>query len=209
MYLPTPYKIRDAQELRWRIRAHPFGTLITVGAAGLSANAIPWIIDGPGLGVLRGHVARANPVWRDHDARIESLVVFNGPDSYITPTWYATTRETGKVVPTWNYVTVQARGRLLIHDDAGWVRRNVEELTHFHEATRQAPWSVSDAPPDFIDGLLKAIVGVEIELTSLVGKKKASQGRPAADVAGVIEGLRDAGAPFVTEMTDGNEASGR
>jgi len=191
MYTPSHFDESRPEVLHALMREHPFGLLVTQSPAGLQANGIPFLFDahrGP-LGTLRAHVARANPVWRESDMGLESLVVFQGPQAYISPGWYATKPETGKVVPTWNYVMVQARGRLQVHDDPQWLRALVTELTERHEAGSDRPWQVSDAPADFIDATLRAIVGIEIELTALDGKWKVSQNRPAADREGVIAGL--------------------
>ena len=177
------------------IRSHPFGLLISHGAQGLEANALPFLIapEASRLGTLQAHMARANGQWKSLAGASEVLVVFQGADHYITPSWYATKRETGKVVPTWNYVMVQARGRPRVIEDAAWLRGQIEALTRTNEAARPAPWAVSDAPEIFIDMQIKAIVGLEIEITDIVGKWKASQNCPAADRAGVIAGLEAMG----------------
>jgi len=191
MYTPSHFDEKRPEVLHALMREQPFGLLVTQSPAGLQANSIPFLFDaqrGP-LGTLRAHVARANPVWREFDPDVESLVVFQGPQAYISPGWYATKAETGKVVPTWNYVTVQARGSVRIQDDPQWLRTLVGELTDRHEAGSERPWQVGDAPADFIDTMLRAIVGIEIELTALEGKWKVSQNRPAADREGVISGL--------------------
>ena len=203
MYLPTHFEETRPEVLHELLRTHPLGLLITHGDSGLQANAIPFVLDADpagGPGILRGHVARANPLW--HEARAgtqtaaESLVVFQGPQAYISPSFYPSKAEHGKVVPTWNYVMVQARGRLRAIDDAAWVRAFVTRLTERFEAPRAAPWAVSDAPDDYIATMLRAIVGIEIELTALTGKWKVSQNRSAADRAGVARGLHDAGIRF-------------
>ena len=195
MYLPAHFGETRPEVLHALLRSHPLGLLITQGASGLAANSIPFLIDparGP-HGTLRAHVARANPVWREARTDSESLVVFQGPQAYISPGWYASKAETGKVVPTWNYVMVQARGRLKVIDDVAWLRQLVGELTERHEAARAAPWAVADAPADYIATMLRAIVGLEIELVSLSGKWKVSQNRPAADREGVARGLGEPG----------------
>jgi transcriptional regulator len=191
MYTPTHFDETRGDVLHALMREHPFGLLITQNAAGIEANGVPFLFDpdrGP-HGTLRAHVARANPVWREARTDVESLVVFQGPQTYISPAWYATKAQTGKVVPTWNYVMVEARGRLQVRDDPEWVLRMVSQLTDRHEGARAEPWKVGDAPADFVATMLKAIVGIEIELTSLRGKWKVSQNRPAADREGVIKGL--------------------
>ena len=196
MYLPSHFEEKRPAVLQQLMQAHPLGLLVTQGESGLQANPIPFVFDADpagGPGVLRAHVARANPVWREARTETESLVVFQGPQAYVSPGWYPSKAEHGKVVPTWNYIMVQARGRLRVIDDADWLRAFVSRLTDHFEAPRAAPWAVSDAPADYIATMLRAIIGIEIVLTSLTGKWKASQNRSAADRAGVAQGLRDAG----------------
>ncbi len=191
MYLPTHFEECRPDVLHRLLHEHPLGLLVTQGDGGLDANPIPFLLDperGP-HGTLRGHVARANPVWREARTDVASLVVFQGPQAYVSPAWYASKAETGKVVPTWNYVMVQARGRLVVRDDAAWLRRLVGELTARHESARPVAWQVDDAPADYIDAMLRAIVGIEIELSALTGKWKVSQNRSAADRDGVARGL--------------------
>jgi transcriptional regulator len=191
MYLPAHFEESRIDVLHALIRRHPLGLLVTQDPAGLAANSIPFLVDpGPGpFGTLRAHVARANPVWREARMDADSLVVFQGPQAYVSPGWYASKAESGKVVPTWNYVVVQARGRLRIVDDAAWLRTLVGRLTDTHEASRPTPWKVGDAPADYVATMLRAIVGIEIEITALAGKWKVSQNRHAADRAGVAQGL--------------------
>lgn len=194
MYQPSHFVESRIDVLQTMIGAHPLGTLVTMNRAGeLQANLLPFVIDaGPqAAGTLRGHVARANALWRDTREDVEALVVFQGPQAYVSPSWYPSKAATGKVVPTWNYVVVQARGRLRAIDDTAWLRAFVTRLTACFESARALPWQVSDAPADYIETMLKAIVGIEIELTSLVGKYKLSQNRPAADREGVVAGLHD------------------
>jgi transcriptional regulator len=195
MYQP-PHHREDRLEVQQAlIRAHPLGTLITFGAGRLEANFIPFLLDatcGPN-GLLQGHLARANGQWRDYDPRIEALVVFQGPESYITPSWYATKAETGKVVPTWNYAVVQARGPLRVIDDRDWLRAQVEALTRSQEARRDHPWAVGDAPEAFVEAQIKGIVGLEIPIAHIEGKWKVSQNRPEADRLGVVDGLAASG----------------
>jgi transcriptional regulator len=193
MYLPSHFEESRPEVLQQTLRNHPLGLLLTLSANGIEANAIPFLYDaerGP-HGSLRGHVARANPVWREARPDMPATVVFQGPQAYVSPAWYATKAETGKVVPTWNYVMVQARGALTVIDDAAWLRRLVGELTDRHEGRRAAPWSVDDAPADYVDGLLRAIVGIEIAVESLQGKWKVTQNRPA-DRESVARGLTEA-----------------
>lgn len=202
MYLPAHFEETRPEVLHRLLRSHPLGLLVTLGSAGMEANATPFLLDpdrGP-HGTLRAHVARANPVWREAHTDVDSLVVFQGPQAYVSPGWYASKAETGKVVPTWNYVLATARGRLRVIDDADWVHRFVSELTDRHEMPRETPWKVSDAPTDYIAGLLHAIVGIEIELAELTGKWKVSQNRSAADRDGVAQGLAEVGRADATAM---------
>ena len=190
MYEPPLHKNENLPELHALIKERVFGLLITSGAEGLIANSVPFVLDTSAsrLGVLKVHMARANPQWRELEERPDALVVFEGHDHYISPSWYATKRETGKVVPTWNYTMVQAKGRAKVMDDA-WLARQIEELTRTLEGRRDRPWAVSDAPAEFIAMQRRAIVGIEIEILDIRGKWKVSQNRPAADRAGVIAGL--------------------
>jgi len=195
MYEPPLHRQDDLAALHGLIASRPFGLLISHGPQGLLANAIPFLIDAGAskFGTLQGHVARANGQWRDLAAAGEALVVFQGPDHYISPSWYETKRETGKVVPTWNYLMVQARGTARVIEDPVWLRAQIEALTQKQERPRAAPWAVGDAPEDFVQGQIRAIVGIEIEIAAIAGKWKASQNRSAADRAGVIVGLEAEG----------------
>lgn len=188
MYLPPPHREHDTARMIALMRAHPLGLLITHAADGLTANAAPFSVCEEG-GVLRlvAHLARANPQWRQAG---EALVVFTGPDAYVSPGWYATKQTTGAVVPTWNYVAVHAYGRLRAIEDRAWLRAQVEALTTTHEAARAGPWRVDDAPPAYIEQMLGAIVGVEIAVARLEGKWKMSQNRTVEDRIGVVAGLR-------------------
>src|SRR5437870_9970841 len=177
MYLPTHFEETRVQVLHALIGAHPLGALVAMTGAGLDANHIPFEIDpepAP-FGTLRGHVARANSIWRDSSPDVSALAIFHGPDAYISPSWYPAKQETGKVVPTWNYAVVHAHGPLRIIDDKAWLRDFVTKLTNRHEADRRDPWHVTDAPADYIDTMLEAIIGLEIPITRLVGKWKMSQ----------------------------------
>jgi transcriptional regulator len=191
MYLPKHFEETDTARLHAFIAAHPLGLLITSDARGLNANPIPFMLvpERGEHGTLIGHVARANPVWRDTLAGSQALVVFQGAQAYISPNWYPSKKEHGKVVPTWNYATVQARGVLQVHDDREAVRAVVQALTTRHEATQPAPWAVADAPADYIDTLLGMIVAIELPIHSLVGKFKQSQNRGTAERLGVEAGL--------------------
>ena len=203
MYLPSHFEERDPERLRRFIREHPFGTLVTLTGTGLDANHIPFLLlpDTNGAAAtLRGHIARANPLWRDLAPDSPTLVIFHGPDSYISPSWYASKRETGKVVPTWNYAVVHAHGTPRVVDDVGWLRSHVAALTQEHEGPRETPWAIGDAPADFVDTLLGGIIGIEISVTRLTGKWKVSQNRSGADRAGVVEGLEREGLKSGIEM---------
>jgi transcriptional regulator len=161
----------------------------------LVVNHLPLVLDsdrGP-FGTLRCHVARSNPVWKGASTQIESVVVFQGPQAYITPSWYPAKLEHGKVVPTWNYAVVHAHGTPRIVDDTEWLRAHVTELTRVNESEREVPWLVTDAPSTYVDTLLKAIVGIEIPIARLEGKWKASQNRAVADRLGVVAGLSERG----------------
>src|SRR6266850_3068495 len=198
MYLPAHFEESRVDVLHQLIHAHPLGALVTLMPGGLDANHIPFEVDpNPApFGTLRGHVARANPVWRDASRDVEALVIFQGPGTYISPAWYPTKKETAKVVPTWNYVVVHAHGPLRVIDDRDWLRDFVTKLTNRHEGERGGePWHVTDAPTDYIDTMLGAIIGLEIPVTRLVGKWKMSQNRPAQDRAGVVDGLLQEGGP--------------
>ncbi len=198
MYTPAHFEETRHEVLRGLIASHPLGALVTLGSTGLDANHIPFELavapeDGP-LGTLRAHVARANPVWRDFARDVDVLVLFQGPQAYITPTWYVESKPAdGKVVPTWNYCVVHVHGRLVVRDDRDWLRAQVGRLVERHESTQPKPWHVTDAPADYLEKQLAAIVGIEIPLTRLAGKWKVSQNRPAADRAGVAAGLLRAG----------------
>jgi len=195
MYQPPHFREDRLDVQHALIARHALGLLITSGPGGLQANAVPFLIDADASerGTLRAHLARANPQLAELAAVSECLVVFQGPQHYISPSHYATKRETGKVVPTWNYITVHAWGTPRVMDDADWIRRQVDNLTQHHEAARSAPWNVSDAPDNFIAGQIKGIVGVEIPIARIEGKWKVSQNRTAADRTGVIDGLTGAG----------------
>ncbi|WP_315919633.1 FMN-binding negative transcriptional regulator [Mesorhizobium sp. SP-1A] len=193
MYEPPLFQETRREVLHALIRAHPLGLLVSARADEPFANALPFLLDesvGP-HGRLRAHLAKANPQWRmlAENPSAPVLVVFQGVNSYITPSWYATKRETGKVVPTWNYAMVQVRGTVRVIEDGDWLADQIHDLTSFHESRREAPWAVTDAPAAFIQSQIKGIVGLEIEIAEIHGKWKVSQNRPASDRAGVIEGL--------------------
>lgn len=191
MYLPAQFEETRSEVLHALMRERPFATLISHGADGLTANHLPLHLAAgvTPFGALQGHVARANPLWQESpDTPV--LVIFHGPQAYVTPSWYETKREHGKAVPTWNYVVVHARGRLRAIDDPLWLRRQLETLVASHEAGFAEPWQIAEAPADYIEKMLAAIVGIEITITELKGKWKISQNQPAANRAGVAAGLR-------------------
>ena len=195
MYVPPAFEEDNPERLRAFIRRYPLGTLVTATANGLDANLVHLLIciSGDKNATLHGHIARANPLWKDVAADAPVLVIFHGPDGFISPSWYPSTRDHGRVVPTWNYAVVHAHGRVRFIDDAAWVRRHVEALTHEHEATRDAPWAVADAPADFVDKMVTAVVGLEVSITRCYGKWKVSQNRSVADRLGVIGALEHQG----------------
>jgi transcriptional regulator len=195
MYLPAHFAEPRLDVLHRALRASGLATLVTAGPAGLDASHLPFILDStPGpLGRLIGHLARANPQWQVPSGPQDALAIFLGPDAYVTPSWYATKGETGKVVPTWNYLAIHAHGRLAYFHDSNRLRELVTRLTDRHEATRPSPWAVSDAPVEYVETMLKGIVGVELTITRLEGKWKASQNRSEADRDGVEEGLHREG----------------
>ncbi len=187
MYQPPHHRVDDFAAQAALIRARPLGLLVTNGPNGLNANPVPFLlVDDDGPLRLVAHMARANAQWREEG---EALVVFTDADAYVTPSWYETKKETGKVVPTWNYATVHVHGTLRAIEDRDWLRAQVEALTRTHEAGRADPWAVSDAPAPYVEQMLRAIVGIEIAIARIEGKWKVSQNRPAQDRAGVIAGL--------------------
>lgn len=194
MYLPAQFEETRREVLHALLREHPFATLVTQGRDGLTADHLPLHLSSEGslLGTLQGHVARANPLWKQ-SADTQALVIFQGPQAYVTPSWYPTKRQHGKAVPTWNYVVVHARGGLRVIDDPVWLRAQLDILVGEHEAGFADPWRIDDAPPDYVDKMLAAIVGIEITLTELTGKWKISQNQPEANRAGVVAGLRQQG----------------
>jgi transcriptional regulator len=197
MYLPAQFREERVDVLHEAIRGTGLATLVTLGSEGLEASHVPMLLEpSPSpRGTLIGHVARANPQWRRLAAGTEALAIFLGPEAYVTPDWYATKRQTGKVVPTWNYVAVHAYGPLEVFDDVERLRALVTRLTERHEAGRPSPWAVSDAPEEYVRAMLDGIVGFALPIARLEGKWKMSQNRPAADRAGVVAGLTREGGP--------------
>jgi transcriptional regulator len=200
MYIPAHFAEDRVPVLHDAIRTHGFATLVTMTTEGLIASHLPFLIDpSPApYGTLIGHLARPNPQARG--AIGEALAIFLGPDGYISPSYYATKRETGKVVPTWNYTAIHAYGRLRFIDDRAELLEIVTRLTDRYEGERTAPWAVADAPADFLKGMLNGIIGFELPITRLEGKWKMSQNRPAADRAGVVSGLQADGRPDLADL---------
>ncbi len=206
MYDVAAFREDRVEVMHALIQAHPLATLVTMTPQGLEANHIPFLIDAAPapFGTLRGHVARANPVWRSFNAEVDVLAVFQGSQAYITPSWYPSKAQHGKVVPTWNYAVAHAQGPLKIVDDAEWLRALVTRLTASQESALEKPWQVTDAPADYINTMLKAIVGIEIPVRRLQGKWKMSQNRLPQDREGVIQGLEargdEAGRDMLNEL---------
>jgi transcriptional regulator len=192
MYMPPHFAQHDPAALHALMREHPLAALVSLGDGGLTADHLPLEFDATAgeRGTLFGHVARANPLWRAAAGK-PVLAVFGGPQAYVSPSWYPSKAATHKVVPTWNYTVVHAHGVLEAVEDAPWLRALVGRLTDHHEATRPTPWAVDDAPSDYVQQMLRAIVGIRIPLKRLVGKWKVSQNRSETDRRGVADGLGD------------------
>ena len=189
MYVPAHFAA-PADALDQLLAAPGAVDLVSSTPGGLTAMTLPMLHD-PVAGTLSGHLARTNPQWRDTVGDV--LVIVRGPDAYVSPGWYASKTEHGRVVPTWDYVLAHVHGELVVHDDAGWLEQHVRRLTDAHEAGRAEPWAVADAPERFVAGQLRAIVGVEVAISRVEAKLKLSQNRPAADIDGVVAGLRERG----------------
>ena len=201
MYIPKHFEENRVEVMHGLIRAHPLAAFVTLTLEGLDANHIPFELDpepAP-FGTLRGHIARANPLWREHLAEVQALAIFQGSDAYISPSWYPSKQEHGKVVPTWNYVVVHAYGLVRIIEDRTWLRDFVQRLTNHHEAQRPTPWKVTDAPADYIEQQLGGIIGLEMPITRLVGKWKSGQNRSVADQEGVAKQLSQQGSHSVNK----------
>lgn len=204
MYQPSYHREDRLAVHHALIRAYPLGTMITDGANGIEGNPVPFILDdqvGPN-GLLKAHIARANSQWRNFDKRREALVVFMGPQTYISPSWYVTKQETGKVVPTWNYACVHVYGHVHVIDDRDWLLAQIRALTDLEERDRPNPWSLDDAPLAYINAMVEAIIGIEIPINRIEGKWKVSQNRNEADRAGVIAGLTETGDETDLAMAD-------
>jgi transcriptional regulator len=217
MYSPQQFEESRLDVLHDLIRSHPLGTVVVLAGMELSANHIPFLVDADSgdFGTLRGHVARSNPLWKQFGGNIEALVVFQGPESYITPSWYPSKHADGKAVPTWNYAVAHEYGQPRTVDDAAWLLEHVTQLTNVHETEQALPWLVSDAPSDFTEHMISRIVGIEIPISKLQGKWKVSQNRKNSDRLGVAAGLESqdtersrAMARLVMDRTE-NARSGR
>ena len=204
MYVPKHNEIKDISAMHSLIESHPLGAWVTVTDGILAANHIPFMIriENDGFGTLVGHVARANTVWQDFNKEQDSMVIFQGDQAYMSPSWYPSKHEHGKGVPTWCYMVVHAHGMPVIHEDPEWLLQFVNELTDVHESKQDEPWKVSDAPDDFINMLLGAIVGIEIPITMLTGKWKLDQNRTESDRAGVIDALTSTNEPESQRMAE-------
>lgn len=210
MLIPASFAESRIDEMHRLMRASPLATMVIAGSGGLEAHHLPTHLDttrGP-YGVLQCHVARANSLWRESGEGIDALAIFHGPDAYITPSWYATKRDGGKVVPTWNYVTVHAYGRLRAIDEPQWLRAHLEQLVTDNESREALPWKIADAPPEYIETMLRGIVGIEFEIVKLEGEWKVSQNHPEANRSGVVDGLRRRGGDGATAIADLVEARG-
>jgi len=200
MYTPAAFAEDDPVVIASFLVEHPMAQLVTMTADGLVATPLPMMYEpaAAGLGSHVGHVARANRQWKEAVPGVEALAIFTGSNAYISPNWYPSKAEHGKVVPTWNYETIHVRGVLVALDETEWKRALVTRLTKRHESRFEAPWAIDDAPADYIDAMLKAIVGLELQITSIQAKRKLSQNRPDPDVAGTIAGLTAAGGASAT-----------
>ena len=194
MYRPDHFRVDDVPQMHALMRARPLAALVSAGAEGLYATHLPTVLkdDGP-HGTIEFHLARANPHWKHLAAGGEALMIFQGPDGYVTPGWYPSKAEHAKVVPTWNYAVVHAYGRPEVMQDTDWIRRHVSELTAQQERSEVAPWAVTDAPEPFIAAMLRGIVGFRLAVARLEGKWKMSQNREMKDREGVVRGLRQRG----------------
>jgi len=197
MFQPQIFR-ENRPEIMWELmNAHPFATIISAVAGALTADHVPLVLHSKEseYGALRGHIARSNPLFCETKGPLEVLTIFQGPQSYVTPSWYASKQEHGKVVPTWNYVVVHARGTLQFTQETHWLLQHLNDLTAQHESYRSEPWKVSDAPDDFIARQLKGLVGFEIKIKDLQGTWKVSQNKTLADWTGVCDGLTKSGDP--------------
>ena len=201
MYIPPHFAVPEKEALFGLIEAHPLGILVTKSNGVLDANHIPFELDRSkdGQGILNCHVARKNPVWEELRDGDEVMVIFRAGEAYVSPNWYPSKHEFHTQVPTWNYMVVHAHGRVTVHDDERYVRRNVAKLTHRQESSQPVPWKMGDAPKDYIDAMVQAIVAMQIEITSLVGKTKLSQNKDVRDIRGAGDALVTSGERVVGE----------
>jgi transcriptional regulator len=207
MYVPKHFEVTDVKVLHELIHDYPLATLVTASVHGLNANHIPIHLAAKPepYGTLIGHVAKANPILEDINGEKQSLAIFHGPNTYITPSWYETKKEHGKVVPTWNYVVVHVYGTLQIVDDPEWLRTQIGTLTDQNEAQFSEPWAVTDAPSEFTEKLFGSIVGIEMKITKLLGKWKVSQNQPLENQLSVIKGLKDNQQQDMADLVGKNE----
>lgn len=206
MYIPPHFNETDPSVLHNLIRSYPFAAWVTQVESELTVNHLPFLLqvgqDQNDCGRLVGHVARANPVWTACSSGVNSVVVFQGAQSYISPSWYPSKQDGGKAVPTWNYAVVHAHGQPRIIDDRDWLLEHVSQLSELHERQRNLPWRITDAPTDYIEHMLRAIIGIEIPITRLEGKWKVSQNRSEQDRLGVVAGLREYDDPAARDMAE-------
>ncbi|MBW0148041.1 FMN-binding negative transcriptional regulator [Marinobacter arenosus] len=204
MYVPNHFREDDTEKLHQYIRDYGFGLLVTADDEGIEANHVPFHLSmeaDDSLGTLQCHLARSNPVWQRIQNGEAVLAIFQGPDAYVSPSWYPTKAETGRVVPTWNYLAVHVEGSARVIQDPVWLKEHVRQLTDQHEKGRAQPWAVDDAPTDFTERLVQGIVGVEVKIKKLTGKLKASQNQPERNQAGVKDGLKGEHAPRSDAMS--------
>lgn len=202
MFQPQMFHEARPEVMHDLMRAHPFAALVTDALGQITADHVPLVLH-PGTGAhgaLQGHIAHGNPLFRNTTGPIPALAIFQGPQGYVTPSWYPSKQEHGKVVPTWNYVIVHARGILRFQQDPDWLMQHLHDLTHAHESHRPVPWQVSDAPADFMQRQLRGLVGFELTITDLSGVWKVSQNKTAADLAGVRDGLNAEGQADLSQL---------
>lgn len=204
MYVPTSFDEQRPEVLQDLIRRYPLALLVANTSSGLDANHIPLMLqtDIQGKVTLQGHLARANSFWKQVASQSEVLTIFQGPNQYISPNWYASKQEHGQVVPTWNYVVVHVHGKIVWHDNRDWLARMLDELTNLHESTQANPWRMSDAPRDYLDKMMQAVVGLEIVVERMIGKWKVSQNREPIDRASVIDHLEKSRKPDEVVMAE-------
>lgn len=205
MYIPKHFEETDTHKLQQYIRDYSFGLLIIADEDGIEANHVPFHLEyeeGESLGTLQCHVARKNPIWQRLINGKKALAVFQGPNAYVSPSWYPTKSETGRVVPTWNYLAVHAEGNARAIDDPAWLHRHLQQLTDHNESGMSEPWSVDDAPEDYTQRLARAIVGIEIKVDVLTGKLKASQNQPEKNRAGIKAGLKEKEETYKRAMSE-------